>query len=162
MESQLNTLINQELEILEDDPPLNIMNIKYFSDIRTLRFIVIGPNNTPHEGGWFYMRLVFPVTYPTDPPKCFSDTLIYHTNIEFKVGGWYCLNNLKPQFWNEPFGRISLNQMFLKIYGGLDSPQKWGVNMNAIDLYQSKGKEAYDLEVKRHKEAYAGKNLFSY
>jgi ubiquitin-conjugating enzyme E2 D len=154
MQGSLSSKIKQEIEDLEEDPPSYINNIQWEESTSTIKFIVIGPKNTPHEGGWFYMRLVFPSNYPNSPPTCYTDTLIFHSNIELKTGGWYCLNVLKPPFWS--LKRLSLNMIFLKIVGGLNSPCP-GAGGEASNVLNQRGRAAYDEEVKKYVKLYAGK-----
>jgi ubiquitin-conjugating enzyme E2 D/E len=42
---------------------------------------LIGPSNTPYEGGIFLMDIEFPKDYPFKPPKLRFTTKIYHPNI---------------------------------------------------------------------------------
>lgn len=47
-------------------------------DQKRLEFIIIGPNNTPYEGGFFYFELIFPPSYPFIPPYIYCHTRIWH------------------------------------------------------------------------------------
>jgi len=55
---------------------------------------VIGPAETPYEGGLFRGRLEFPTNYPLMPPKLTFTTSIWHPNI-YKDGR-VCISILHP------------------------------------------------------------------
>jgi ubiquitin-conjugating enzyme E2 N len=57
---------------------------------------LIGPKDTPYEGGIFYIEFFFPDEYPACPPKARFLTKIYHPNID-KIGR-ICLDILKDQW----------------------------------------------------------------
>jgi peroxin-4 len=55
---------------------------------------IIGPVDTPFDGGKFELKLVIPRDYPIHPPKVTFLTKICHPNIHFKSGE-ICLDILK-------------------------------------------------------------------
>jgi ubiquitin-conjugating enzyme E2 D/E len=57
---------------------------------------IIGPTETPYEGGIFYLKMFFPPDYPFKPPKITFITKIYHPNIN-NIGD-ICLDILKDQW----------------------------------------------------------------
>ena len=43
--------------------------------------LIIGPENTPYEGGFFKAKLYFPTDYPINPPKMKFTSEIWHPNV---------------------------------------------------------------------------------
>eukprot|EP01084_Bolivina_argentea_P159175 277243_1 len=47
---------------------------------------IIGPPNSPYDGGLFALEIEFPESYPFNPPKIKFKTKVYHCNIDNKTG----------------------------------------------------------------------------
>ncbi|VDO05863.1 unnamed protein product [Rodentolepis nana] len=56
--------------------------------------LIVGPSDTPYEGGLFSARLSYPPDYPHSPPKMRFVTKIYHPNIY--PNGNVCISILHP------------------------------------------------------------------
>ena len=52
------------------------------SNFRHFECKIIGPSDTPYEGGLFNVELFLPNEYPMVPPKVHFNTKIYHPNID--------------------------------------------------------------------------------
>ncbi|XP_066589289.1 ubiquitin-conjugating enzyme E2 T-like [Prorops nasuta] len=59
----------------------------------TLLATIIGPNNSPYNGGTFQVEIKIPDRYPFEPPGLKFLTPIYHPNID--TNGRICMNLLK-------------------------------------------------------------------
>lgn len=58
--------------------PLDDLGVHYAHDTSHMlrgRALVIGPRDTPYEGGYFFFSFEFPPNYPHAPPR-----VVYHTN----------------------------------------------------------------------------------
>ena len=59
------------------------------------RVTMVGPKNTPYEGGLFTISVTFPQDYPNHGPEFKFKNKIYHLNVDFKNDfGHICINNL--------------------------------------------------------------------
>ena len=54
--------------------------------------MIIGPEGTPYEGGFFRAILSFPLDYPQMPPKMKFISEIWHPNVH--VDGLVCISIL--------------------------------------------------------------------
>lgn len=66
------------------------------SDLYLWDATILGPKDSPYEGGVFELGLALPVDYPFKPPKVYFKTKIYHPNINAQGG--ICLDILKDQW----------------------------------------------------------------
>ena len=57
---------------------------------------IMGPGESPYQGGVFFLNIHFPTDYPFKPPKLTFTTRIYHPNIN--SNGSICLDILKDQW----------------------------------------------------------------
>jgi ubiquitin-conjugating enzyme E2 D/E len=86
------------------------------SDLFNWDATIIGPTETPYEGGIFYLKLMFPIDYPFKPPKIVFVNRIYHPNIS--SNGDICLDILKDQ-WSPV---LSVSKILLSICSLLADP----------------------------------------
>jgi len=77
---------------------------------------LLGPEDSPYQGGVFFLSIVFPPNYPFDPPKVTFTTRIYHLNIS--SSGATCLPILYDQ-WNP---RFSVRHILLSVVKLMSSP----------------------------------------
>ena len=100
-------------------------------DIYHWRVTMVGPRDTPYEGGLFTITVNFPQDYPTHGPEFKFKNKIYHLNVDFKNDfGHICINSLNE--WRTT-GKVSgkpgyavkqaLFDIFCLFYNqGIDSP----------------------------------------
>ena len=59
------------------------------------RVTMVGPKNTPYEGGLFTISITFPEDYPNHGPEFKFLNKIYHLNVDFdKNIGHICINSI--------------------------------------------------------------------
>lgn len=92
-----NRRIQRELEELRTSP-IDTCTAGPVSetDLYTWDATLIGPKDSPYEGGLFHLGLVFPTNYPFKPPKVYFKTKVFHPNINAQGG--ICLDILKDQW----------------------------------------------------------------
>ncbi len=109
--------IIQELNDLNKDPlpgigagPIND------SDFFHWQAFIMGPADTPYQGGVFFLNIHFPLEYNLEPPKVTFITRIYHPNIN--SNGTIALDILQDQ-WNPA---LTIGKLLLSIQSFLDDP----------------------------------------
>ena len=108
--------INAELKLFQKDPPLNCSAGPIDEDIYHWTATIMGPTDTPYEGGIFFLDIIFPPNYPFKPPKIRFKTRIYHPNIN--SSGGICLDILKDH-WSPA---LTISKVLLSICSLLDEP----------------------------------------
>ena len=85
--------IKKELYDFGRDPPANCSAGPIGDDLFRWKGLIVGPSDSPFEGGVFSLNVVFPLDYPFKPPKINFTTKIYHPNVN--ANGSICLDILK-------------------------------------------------------------------
>ncbi|KAG0281612.1 ubiquitin-conjugating enzyme E2 G1 [Linnemannia exigua] len=95
MSSQSSLLLKKQLKELTKNP------VEGFSaglvdddNIFEWEIVIMGPQDTLYEGGFFKARMTFPEDYPLMPPKLKFDTEMYHPNVY--PNGDVCISILHP------------------------------------------------------------------
>jgi len=108
--------LQKELTEIQKDTPANCSAGPNNNDLFNWEATIIGPTETPYEGGIFRLKILFPADYPFKPPKITFETRIYHPNIN-STGG-ICLDILKDQ-WSPA---LNVTKVLLSICSLLDEP----------------------------------------
>ena len=108
--------INKELTDLQRDPPSNCSAGPVGDDMFTWQATIMGPSDSPYQGGVFFLTIKFPTDYPFKPPKIQFQTKIYHPNIN--SNGGICLDILKDQ-WSPA---LTISKVLLSICSLLTDP----------------------------------------
>ena len=95
------------------DSELNIVEVE---DFFHWKGTIIGPLDTPYEGGVFELDIVFSTEYPFKPPSIKFITKIYHPNIN--SAGSICISNLKGD-WSPS---LTIETVLLSISSLMDDP----------------------------------------
>ena len=72
---------------------------------------ILGPKNTPYQGGLFHLKITFPDDYPNRAPEIIFENPIYHLNVKFfvygeKPLGHICLSTLND--WKKEYTMIQV------------------------------------------------------
>ena len=109
--------ISKEKKDLENDPPTSCSAGPIDeSDLYHWQGSIMGPGDSPFQGGVFFLDIRFPHDYPFKPPKMTFKTKIYHPNIN--SNGSICLDILKDQ-WSPA---LTLSKVLLSLLSLLTDP----------------------------------------
>lgn len=141
--------INAELKLFQNDPPLNCSAGPIDDDIYHWTATIMGPSDTPYEGGIFFLDIIFPPNYPFKPPKIRFKTRIYHPNIN--SSGGICLDILKDN-WSPA---LTISKVLLSICSLLDEPNPDDpLVVDIADLYKS-NRDRYNANAREWVMQYA-------
>ena len=108
--------IKKELEEFGRDPPANCSAGPVLDDPFHWEAMLMGPSDSPYQGGLFKLNITFPLDYPFKPPKITFITKIYHPNVN--ANGIICLDILKNQ-WSPA---LTISKVLLSISSLLTDP----------------------------------------
>ena len=108
--------IQNELIKLDKNPIYNCSAGPNGDDLLNWNATIIGPKETPYEGGIFNLDIIFPTEYPIKPPQIRFKTKIYHPNIDSEGG--ICISILKKD-WS-PI--LNIRTILLSICSLLNDP----------------------------------------
>ena len=117
MSGTLLKRIKSELIEMQNNPPANCSGGPINDDnLLKWQATIIGPSETPYEGGIFTLSINFSNDYPFKPPLVKFTTKIYHCNVS--PGGSICLDILKDQ-WSPA---LTISKVLLCICSLMDDP----------------------------------------
>ena len=109
--------LQKELSDLEKDNSITNISIGLKNDnYFEWEAVILGPTDTPYEGGIFNLNISIGTKYPFTPPTCIFNTKIYHPNIN--SSGHICLDILKTQ-WSPS---LTISKVLLSICSLLSDP----------------------------------------
>ena len=136
--------IKKELELFTKDPPTNCSAGPLDDDAYRWQATIMGPSDSPYQGGIFYLDINFPQDYPYKPPKIRFNTKIYHPNIN--SNGGICLDILKDQ-WSPA---LTISKVLLSICSLLTDPNPDDPLVPSIaDLYIN-NREEYAMQARAY------------
>uniref|UniRef100_A0A146LUN9 E2 ubiquitin-conjugating enzyme n=1 Tax=Lygus hesperus TaxID=30085 RepID=A0A146LUN9_LYGHE len=114
----MNPRIRKEYKEIQNLPPNSQIGAIYIDgDLTHWRGFVIGPEQTPYEGGKFYIDIHIPPDYPFSPPNMKFETRVWHPNVSSQTG-FICLDILKSE-WSPA---ITLRTALLSVQALLSAP----------------------------------------
>ena len=114
-----------------------------------------GKEGTIWEGASYYLTLAFTPEYPTKPPKCQFNPVLFHPNVY--PSGTVCLSILNEEKDWRPY--ITIKQILLAIQELLNNPNpKDPAQQEPFDLIV-KDKKAYEDRVREEVKKYPKRTL---
>tara|TARA_B110000008_G_C16958634_1_gene559218 strand:- start:1753 stop:2211 length:459 start_codon:yes stop_codon:yes gene_type:complete len=118
-------------------------------DIMHWQAMIIGPDDSPYEGGEFVIDIEFPSNYPFVPPKCKFITRVWHCNIN--KNGNICLDILKKQ-WSPV---LTIDKVLISILSLLCDPEPSDPLSTEVANMLLTDKAAHDKKAREWTNMYA-------
>ena len=144
--------INKEYQNILEDPPCCCSAGPIGDDYYHWQATIIGPDDSPYEGGCFDLDIRFPVEYPFKPPKVLFNTKIYHPNIN--NNGNICLDILKKS-WSPA---LTISKVLLSVCSLLTDPNPHDPLMIDIAKQYRENNKKYLETAKKWTDLYANSN----
>ena len=129
--------------------PSDLLIIPSFHHLRIWTAIILGEKGTPHEGGIYYLSIIFPDEYPFRPPRISILNKVFNPQIS-QEGKKIHLDTLGNYY--TPM--LSIRELVEKIKVILHEPQESHHESEAKDIYEG-DKEKYNSIVKDYVLKYA-------
>mmetsp|Transcript_6562 Transcript_6562/g.7134 ORF Transcript_6562/g.7134 Transcript_6562/m.7134 type:complete len:149 (+) Transcript_6562:65-511(+) len=141
--------LQAELKAISNDPPCECSAGPVADDMFHWSGTIMGPPDSPYEGGLFFLDIHFPADYPFKPPKVQFTTKVYHPNIN--KNGSICLDILKEQ-WSPA---LTISRVLLSISSLLTEPNPKDPLVPDIAYQYSHNKVAYEATARAWTQKYA-------
>lgn len=137
MRSGLIQRLSKELDDMNKSPPENCSAGPVGDNLSHWTGTIVGPLDSPYNGGLFEVKIEFPGDYPFKPPRVMFTTPIFHCNINRE--GDICLDILKDD-WSPA---LTISKVLLSICSLMDDPNPDDpLSLEAADVYR-KDKDLY-------------------
>eukprot|EP00075_Anas_platyrhynchos_P000338 XP_005010027.1 ubiquitin-conjugating enzyme E2 D2 isoform X1 [Anas platyrhynchos] len=143
------TWSHEELNDLARDPPAQCSAGPVGDDMFHWQATIMGPNDSPYQGGVFFLTIHFPTDYPFKPPKVAFTTRIYHPNIN--SNGSICLDILRSQ-WSPA---LTISKVLLSICSLLCDPNPDDPLVPEIARIYKTDREKYNRIAREWTQKYA-------
>jgi len=141
--------IQKELLEIQRDPPANCSAGPEGDDLYEWQASIMGPRDSPYQGGVFWLKIHFPKDYPFKPPKVMFLTKIYHPNIS--SSGAICIDILKDN-WSPA---LTISKVLLCICSLLDDPNPDDPLVPDIAELFKNDRDAYNVKARDSTMVYA-------
>jgi ubiquitin-conjugating enzyme E2 D/E len=146
----LKSRIQKELALFNKDPPANCSaGPVNDSDLFHWQATIMGPPDSPYQGGVFFLNIHFQTDYPFKPPKLTFITRIYHPNIN-SIGS-ISLDILQDQ-WSPA---LTISKILLSISSLLTDPNPDNPLVSEIANIYKTDRTMYEATAKEWTRKYA-------
>ena len=116
---------------------------------------IMGPGDSPYQGGVFFFDIHFPTKYPFKPPEIYLSTNIYHPNLRRGRKVCCCVIDILGEQWSPA---LTISKVLLMISSLLSDPNPDNIcgngNLEACALYK-KDRSAFEAKAKEWTKKYA-------
>ncbi|XP_049729238.1 ubiquitin-conjugating enzyme E2 D2-like [Elephas maximus indicus] len=141
--------IHKELLDLNPDPPPQCSAGPVGDDMFHWQATIMGPNDSPYQGGVFFSSIQFPADYRFRPPKIAFTTRIYHPNIN--RNGSICFDIVQSE-WSPA---LTISKVLLSICSMLCDPNPDDPLVPEIAKIYKKDRKKYDRIAREWTQKYA-------
>ncbi|KAM5221297.1 ubiquitin-conjugating enzyme E2 D2-like [Ctenodactylus gundi] len=141
--------LQKELQNMTQDPPPQCSARPVGDNMFLWKGRIEGPDNSPYQGGVFFLNIEFPVDYPFSPPNISFTTQICHPNIN--RAGEICLDILRSQ-WSPA---LTISKVLLSICSLLCDPNPENPLEPEIGKLYLRDREKYEEIARKWTEKYA-------
>jgi len=145
----IHCAVTIELQDLTNDPPAQCSAGPVDDNWFHWQATIIGPGESPFQGGVFFLTIHFPTDYPFKPPKINFTTRIYHPNIN--SNGSICLDILRSQ-WSPA---LTISKVLLSICSLLTDPNPDDPLVPEIAKTYKSDRKQYEKLAKEWTQKYA-------
>jgi ubiquitin-conjugating enzyme E2 D/E len=125
--------------------PIPVGSVEQTDDPFVWKAYIIGPLDTPYEGGTFEVEIKFPQNYPNNRPDVKFNTKIFHANV-IMDSGHICVSLM-----NEWRSTDTVSTILLAITNLLCDPNR----SDSINNSRTMSDKEYEEEAKRYTQLYA-------
>lgn len=141
--------ITKEKQTMDENPPIGCSGGPAGDDMFQWKATITGPEDSPYNGGIFFLDIKFPQDYPFKPPKVTFDTKIYHMNIT--SAGGICLDMITEK-WSPA---ITINKILEAIISLLVHPNDENPLVPEIAEVYKSNREQHDATAREWTTKYA-------
>ena len=142
--------IKRELEEMQKNPPENCSaGLINEGDLFQWRATIMGPADSPYQGGIFNLKIHLSADYPFRAPHITFITKIYHCNVN--TNGSICLDILKDK-WSPA---LTISKALLSICSLMDDPNPNDPLVYEIADLLIKNKDKHDANARKMTMLYA-------
>lgn len=146
-------IIRELMEIVKNEElSKNGISVETVNDnFLELQVQMLGPADTPYEGGTYILDVKVPSAYPFKPPEVRFSTKIWHPNIS-SVTGAICLNILM----NDWIPCVRLRTALLSLQALLSAAEPDDPQDAVVARQYTENRELFNLTAKHWAQVYAG------
>ena len=117
---------------------------------------VVGPEDSPYEGGIFGLKIEYSKDHPFRPPKLFTTTKIFHPNLNYESGRVCCcaLDFLKD-CWSPDYTIIKILESFQNLLLNPNLEKVCGLGNEYAGKLYKEDKDEFDRIAKEWTIKYA-------